>query len=393
MSYLGRQVLGQLGRRPVERVGVPAALAGGVPLVLEADRVHVDVPVAGVRGDVVRGDVLGDVPVSGPDGVVPGDEAVRRLDEADAVVVVALGVVHDQVVDADVVLAVGEVVVDVGLGVGRVGLHVERLDRLALDRLGALDLVHSGLQRTRGLQTGAVELGVRVCGQGDGVTEVGGLGRAAAQHVEGLSRELHHLGLVRGAGVVGDRLGPVLGALRGRVRLVRRQDGSAPADVGHRVGTDPLGGVAGQVGRERQGSGPVGSAATVPLRRVDGVVDGEVGEVHDAVPARGARRSVVLAPPRAEVAHGEKHVLGDTAHAGRTLERGLGVARPLEACGPVDGLGGGPHHCAEGGGGETDCGCGAEQPEPRGRTRRSRHFSSRDQVSGRPGVGRSAVRP
>ena len=362
-AVLGGEVLHQRGRRAVERLGVPGALPCGVPLVLDADRVHVDVPVAGVGRHVVGGDVLRDVTVGRPDGVVPGHEAVRLLDQADADVVVALGVVHDQVVDADVVLAVGEVVVDVGLGVGRVGLHVERLDRLALDRGGALDLVHSRLQRTGGLESGAVELGVRVGGQGDGVTEVGGLGRAAAQHVEHLSGELHHLGLVGRAGVVGDRLRPVVGGLRGRARLVRGQDGRASADVGRGVGPDLLGGEARQVARQPQGAGPVGSAATVPLRRVDGVVDGEVGEVHDAVAARGARCAVVLVPLRAEIAHGEEHVLRDTAHVGRALEGGLGVARPVQARGPVDGLGRRSHHCAEGGGREADDGCRAEPPE------------------------------
>ena len=361
-AVLGGEVLHQRGGRAVERLGVPGALPRGVPLVLDADRVHVDVPVAGVGRHVVGGDVLRDVTVGRPDGVVPGHEAVRLLDQADADVVVALGVVHDQVVDADVVLAVGEVVVDVGLGVGRVGLHVERLDHLALDRGGALDLVHSGLQRTGGLETGAVELGVRVGGQGDGVTGVGGLGRAAAQHVEDLPGELHHLGLVGRAGVVGDRLRPVVGGLRGRVRLVRGQDGCACADVGRRVGPDLLGGEAGQVGRQPQGSGPVGSASTVPLRRVDGMVDGKVGEVHDAVAARGARRAVVLAPPRAEVANGEEHVLGDATHVGRTLERGLGVARPLQARRPVGRLGGTAGEGGEGGGGEADDGCRAQPP-------------------------------
>ena len=90
-----------------------------------------------------------------------------------------------------------------------------------------------------------------------------------------------------------------------------------------------------------------------PFAGVDGVVDGKVGEVHDAVAARGARRAVVLAPPRAEVADREEHVLGDATHLGRTLERGLGVARA-------------PEHsyqsCAEAGAVETEVKVAAVRP-------------------------------
>ena len=107
-----RQVPHQPRRRAVHRLGVPGARVGQEALVLDADRLGVGVPVARVPADVLRLDVLRDVPVRGADGVVPGQ--VRRvLHELQRGVPGALGVVDDDRVDLLVRRAVGLVVVAV----------------------------------------------------------------------------------------------------------------------------------------------------------------------------------------------------------------------------------------------------------------------------------------
>src|SRR5207237_2116281 len=62
----------QAGRGPVEDLGVPGGSLDGETLVLDADRVGVNVPVAGVPGDVARRDHLGHVAVRRADHVVGG---------------------------------------------------------------------------------------------------------------------------------------------------------------------------------------------------------------------------------------------------------------------------------------------------------------------------------
>jgi len=67
----GGEVADQLGRGLVLRLGVPAVAVGEIALVLDPDRVHVVPEIAGVQGDPLGPDRLGDSP-SRSDHVVGG---------------------------------------------------------------------------------------------------------------------------------------------------------------------------------------------------------------------------------------------------------------------------------------------------------------------------------
>ena len=112
MSYSLGEVRHQPRRRAVHRLRVPGVRGGQEPLVLQADRLGVDVPVARVPGHVLAPHMLGDMPVGGAQRVVPGHVG-GVLDQVEDGVPGALGVMDDDVVDRLRGGPVGQVVVAV----------------------------------------------------------------------------------------------------------------------------------------------------------------------------------------------------------------------------------------------------------------------------------------
>ena len=95
---LACEVLHEARRRAIHRLAEPLGAGRREALVLETDRVAVDVPVARVPADVLRLEVLRDVPVRRAEGVLP--RQVRRVrDELEGRLVARLGVVDDDVGD------------------------------------------------------------------------------------------------------------------------------------------------------------------------------------------------------------------------------------------------------------------------------------------------------
>ncbi len=150
--------LGEVAHQPrraaVHRLGVPGAGLRQEALVLDADGLGVDVPVARVPGDVPGPHVLGDVTVGRADRVVPAHVGGVGH-QPEGLVVGLLGVVDDDVVDPLVARPVGQVVVAVVAGgvrqllVGRgkplTGEFLRALDGLALSlaQPQAVHLLHA----------------------------------------------------------------------------------------------------------------------------------------------------------------------------------------------------------------------------------------------------------
>lgn len=97
------QVLDQVGRGFVLRLGVPGRTLHGVALVLDADRVQVRRVVARVEGHVLRGHHLGHRAVGGPHHVIRRRLALRVLEGRDGGVVGGFGVMDEDGVDPDAV--------------------------------------------------------------------------------------------------------------------------------------------------------------------------------------------------------------------------------------------------------------------------------------------------
>ena len=251
--YFCGQVSDQLRRALVERLGVPVGAGGREALVLQADRVHVHVPVAGVPRDVGVVDVLGDVAVDRPERVVPRD--VRRVaDEIEGGVVGRLGVVDDDVLDVHVLLPVGEVVVAVGPRRLAVVL-VRRGEPLAVQSGRAVRATagHSRQTEPRNGQLVDRRRGART--QRHALTVVGGARLAGADDLEDLLGEPQCGRLVVGAAVARDRGGPVTEVLGSPgLALVVGQHRRATADVGDGVALQPPLADAGQLrGRCQRG--------------------------------------------------------------------------------------------------------------------------------------------
>ncbi len=307
-AVLRRQVGDELRGGLVHRLGVPGAL-GGVALVLETDGVHVDVPVAGVPGDVLGLDVVGDVPVTRAKRVLPGDVAWVGH-QPDRAVVARLGVVDDDVVDVHVGLAVGEVVVAVRVRVRVAVPLVWRGDPLAAKRRGA---VRAGVGRRRGARRRR-DIEAPMSGQPD-VLPVGGdpVG-ALLDRAEHPARERIGLGGLRRPAVLADRVVPRRhrGAGAGwlaELSLVRREQRRAAADVRRVVGLELL------AVQLRQARGYVDGAQGGRTSGGDGrpvtlggahVGDLHVSEVQRPVAAGGAHRGAVVVPTRLQIGDAEQ---------------------------------------------------------------------------------------
>ena len=173
--------LGRVARQPRERVVQVLGEVGRVEreaLVLDADGVRVDPPVAGLPRDVVRRHHLRDEAVGRARDVVRADVVVRVLEDRERAVVVDLGVVDDDEADVEPVGGpVREVVVAVVAGVGAV-LLVRRRHEVAAQPVRALGV--GGLGRDGGRDGGQRDGGEPPPRSGEGAWDpLGCLGEAA----------------------------------------------------------------------------------------------------------------------------------------------------------------------------------------------------------------------
>lgn len=136
---LGGEVAHQRCCRAVHLGGVPLRALGGDALLLDADRVAVDVPVPGLPGDVLVLHHLRDMSVAGSHHVVGRGLLQRVLEDLQRGVEVLLRVVEDDELDLVAVRPVRGVVVAVRLLVGRIaGLLVGGRDPVAVQTARAL---------------------------------------------------------------------------------------------------------------------------------------------------------------------------------------------------------------------------------------------------------------
>ena len=111
------QVADQLGRRFVHGVGEPLLALNGDGFMLDANRVHVEVPVAGMPGDVPGRHELGNPTAGRADHVVSRRAGGGILEVRHHAIPATLGGVNDDVANRQAVLGpVGDVVVAVAAG-------------------------------------------------------------------------------------------------------------------------------------------------------------------------------------------------------------------------------------------------------------------------------------
>ena len=280
---------GQRRRRAVHRLGVPGAAGVRVALVLDADRVLVDGPVAGVPGGVAIDHLLRDLPVAGADVVMGAGLRGRVLEPGDRARVAALHVVDDDGGDGVAGTAAGRVAGRGGdegdAGAARAIFAGEVLLDLSPKRLAcALEL----LRREADL--------LAFHRDGEPVAQhpvhLGGVGVGCPGVVH--ARHPHH------------RLPPVAQAALVEVVVLREepfalcaQQRRAAAGVGESVGAQRF---AGEPGEER------GPGQRARFRRV-----GPIDQVQQAVPSVGRGR-----------VHGEARVHpgeGDEQRRGHAFER------------------------------------------------------------------------
>ena len=332
MSYFAREVLHEARRRAIHRLAEPLGAGRGEALVLEADRVAVDVPVARVPADVLRLEVLRDVPVRRAQRVLPRDIG-RVGDELEGRLVARLGVVDDDVGDLRGRGPAREVVVAVVAGVGA-ELLVGSRDPLAVETGRAVDGPAVGLlQQAEAGELGLVGADLR--GQQRHVLAVDGLARGAGgDHGERVVGEGRSDVLLRGAGRLGHGGIPGPRSGRGPERqpegaLLGGQQGGAAADVGELVRAQRLLVEPGEGGSARQRVGDRcrggGSRGAEPLG-VGGGAEAGVDEVHRAVAARGAVAGVEV-PAGLRVGDGLEHRLGHAELGGGRGEGSLAAAR------------------------------------------------------------------
>ena len=330
-GVLRREVAHEPRRLPVEGLGVPRGPGGREALVLEPDGVSVDIPVARVPRDVLRGDVLGDVAVGGSQRVVPRHVG-RVLDQLEGRAPARLGVVDDDGVDGRPGRgALGEVVVAVVTGAGAV-LLVGRRHPVARESLGALDA---------GVGLGPVEPelaelvlpgGGRGRHEGDGLPVGRRAGGARRHHGIRVIGERRRVRLVTGVTGVRHRGVPLPRIRRGtsgkaEQRLGRGEQGGAAADVGvgvpaEHVALDPEEGGRPSQRVDAGGDGASGAAVrAVPALGLRAGEEGAVDEVHRAVAAVGVVLAGVGLPPALRVGDRLEHRLRDAVVLRRTGER------------------------------------------------------------------------
>ena len=298
-------VPGEPGAAAIHDLGVPVVALGGEALVLQPDRVHVHVPVAGVPADVLGLQVLGDVTVGRTDQVVP--RHVRRVgDQLDADFVTALGVVNDDMRELRRARSERQVVVAV-VDLGRSVQLVRRRHPFDAETVRSVD-------RTGGASPG---LGA---GNHPVTALAGGADGLSAHRVAGTPVAHRHTGPQIGQDVVG-----VLHLCGGGTQAARRGDGFVPGrgiggctdgatvralacgeqrcsgtDVARGVRAERVGGDAGRCGRGAQGvdRGAVVLALGGALLRHRRAVD----QMHGAVSEAAAGASGVVGPAGLSVA-------------------------------------------------------------------------------------------